>query len=83
MWNIHPFGNEADSIPIGELTVENGPDRIAIYGSLQITRDKAGLQLAQDLKELINATVTTLQAEQDLPDHVQITPAERVVNPFK
>jgi hypothetical protein len=83
MPDIQPFGNDADSIPFGDLTIENGTDRIALYGSLNITRDKAGLQLAQELKEVLDAVVTTLQADKNLPDHIPIAPVERVDNPFK
>jgi hypothetical protein len=78
---IKPFENEADSIDIGELTVENRLDRIELYGSAQITRDKAGLKLAQELKALIDAAVAKLQAE-DLPDHIPIEPPDSVDNPF-
>jgi hypothetical protein len=82
MSTIKPFQNEADSVVIGELTIENRLDRIELYGSLQITKDKEGLKLAQELKELIDAAVKALQAE-DLPDHVPIAPTENVDNPFK
>jgi hypothetical protein len=47
MQAIQPLSSDAASIPVGDLTIENGNDRIAIYGSLNITRDQAGLQLAQ------------------------------------
>jgi hypothetical protein len=70
MNSIKPFSGEADSIPIGDLTVENGPDRIAIYGSVNITKDKVGLALAHELKQLIDATVASLQAETNLPEHI-------------
>lgn len=43
MTKLTPFADDAASIPIGELTVENGTDRIALYGSLDLTRDKQGL----------------------------------------
>ncbi|MES2534707.1 MAG: hypothetical protein V4632_02445 [Pseudomonadota bacterium] len=82
MPTIKPFQNEADSIMIGDLTVENRLDRIEIYGSAQITRDKAGLKLAKELKKLVDATVTALQAE-ELPEQVPVKPAENVDNPFK
>jgi hypothetical protein len=82
MATIKPFKNEADSIMIGDLTVENRLDRVEIYGSAQITRDKEGLKLAKELKQLIDATVAALQAE-DLPDHVPVKPAENIDNPFK
>lgn len=79
---IKPFQDEAASIMIDDLTIENRLDRIELYGSLQITRDKAGLKLAKELKELIDATVAALQAEK-LPDHIAIQPPDEVDNPFK
>lgn len=79
---IKPFQNAADSVSLGELTVENGEDRIAIYGSLNITRDKEGLQLAQELKALLDETVKLLSSEK-LLDHIQTKPAEKIDNPFK
>jgi hypothetical protein len=68
---------------IGDLTVENRLDRIELYGSLQITRDKAGLKLAEEMKDLIDAIAATLRADKNLPDHITIAPAQRVDNPFK
>jgi hypothetical protein len=79
---IKPFRNEKESLSIGELTIENRLDRIDLYGSLAITKDKAGLQLANELKAQIDAVVEALQKE-SLPDHVAVMPAERVDNPFK
>jgi hypothetical protein len=79
---IKPFQNSSESAPLDDLTIENGEDRIAIYGSLNITRDKQGLKLAQELKALLDDTVKLLSSEK-LPDHIQIKPADRVDNPFK
>jgi hypothetical protein len=82
MSTIKPFQNEEDSIAISDLTVENRFDRIELYGSLAITKDKAGLAIAQELKTLIDDTVEALQAEH-LPDHVPIAPTDTIDNPFK
>jgi hypothetical protein len=82
MPTFKPFENEEDAVAINDLTIENRLDRIEIYGSLQITKDKAGLKLAKELEELINTTITALQTE-TLPDHVPVKPADKVDNPFK
>lgn len=85
MTTIKPFENEEDSINIGDLTVENRLDRIELYGSVQITRDKEGLRLALELKQLVDETVKALRAEEDakaLPDHISDAPTDRVDNPF-
>ena len=79
---IKPFQNEQETLTIGELTVENRLDRIEIYGSLAITKDQAGLKLAKDLRELLDAAVATMES-QPLADQVSTRAAGRVANPFK
>ena len=78
---IAPFANETDSLSIGELTIENREDRISIYGSIDITRDKEGLGNAEILQTLFNDIVASMNAE-TLPDKISIKPAENVPNPF-
>ena len=78
---IVPFANETDSLSIGELTVENREDRISIYGSIDITRDKEGLAHAEILQTLLNDIIAKMK-EGDLPDKISIKPAENIANPF-
>jgi len=83
MKKMQPFANDSESMSLGELTVENGTDKIAIYGSLDITRDKAGLQQARALKAVVDSIVKTMSQDKSLPD--QATPHEapqQVKNPF-
>ena len=62
---------------------ENGRERVAIYGSLDLTRDKAGLKLARELKAVLDAAVRRLEAAHDLPDAVPAPePPTSVQNPF-
>ncbi len=83
MTKLTPFADEGTSVSIGELTIENGIDRIALYGSLDLTRDKRGLKYAQALKALLDQTVERLQAEQDLPETLPAPRAPKTVrNPF-
>jgi hypothetical protein len=83
MTRFVPFANDAASTTIGQLTIENGTDRIALYGSLDITRDKQGLAQAQTLKILIDQTVQHLAALSDLPDAVAPdAPPKTIRNPF-
>jgi len=77
-----PFQNESDAFSINELNLENRLDRISIYGSLDITKDKEGLQCALLLKRLINATVDELKRDRNLPDKIAIKSLESVENPF-
>lgn len=83
MPTLKPFADDATAIAISELRVENGQDQIAIYGSLDLTRDKAGLKHAHDLKAVLDAVVRVLEADSSLPEH--IAPPEKpqtVKNPF-
>lgn len=45
-----PFENETASSAIYDLNLENGLDRINMYGNLQITKDQAGLKTAKALR---------------------------------
>lgn len=83
MAKMVPFADDAASVSIGALTVENGRDKVALYGSLDLTRDKQGLVHAQALQALLTQVVQRLEAMHDLPD---ATPAastpKSVPNPF-
>lgn len=80
---LQPFQNESQSLSIGELTVENRVDQVELYGSLAITRDKAGLQRARELKAVVDATLAQLEAATDLPEQIELRPTDSVDNPFK
>ena len=56
-------------------------DRVQLYGSLDITRDKKGLAHAKELLNLIEKVVKTLDGE-TLPDQVEILTPNTVANPF-
>ena len=81
---ISPFANESKSLGIGDLTIENRTDRISIYGSIDLTRDKAGLEHARMLKAVLDKVVQVLESEKNLPD--KIAPPDipdEVANPFQ
>ncbi len=80
---LQPFQNESQSLSIGELTVENRVDQVELYGSLSITRDKAGLQRVRELKAVVDATLAQLEAATDLPEQIELRPTDKVDNPFK
>lgn len=83
MPDIHPFQNEAEVVLFGDLSIENRTDRVSIHGSLDITRDRSGLADARALKACLDAIVTALEAEADLPDAVAAPkPSDEVENPF-
>ncbi len=83
MPDMTPFANDSAAIEIGDLKLENGRDRIACYGSLDLTRDKAGLALARQLQAVLAAVVQALEADAALPDTIP-PPKKRgtVKNPF-
>jgi len=80
---FRPFAEDAGVQTFAGFSIENGRQRIALHGSLDLTRDQAGLKRARALKSLLDAVVATLEAE-DLPDAVPKEPeaAEPVRNPF-
>ncbi len=81
---FQPFADTAAVRSVGALTVENGTDRIALHGTLDITRDKAGLADARFLKRTLDAIVSALEAA-DLPQRVAAAPEaapRSVPNPF-
>lgn len=80
---FQPFSDNSASLSIGEFTIENGTDKVALYGSLDITRDKSGLKQAKTLKAAVDAIVKALEQDKALPS--EIGPAEtpqQVKNPF-
>ena len=83
MTNFSPFQNESDAITLGDLKIENREDRIAVYGSLAITRDRAGLAGAKALKNILESIIKELEGEHDLPIRVAAAEAPaKVKNPF-
>lgn len=76
------YQNESDSFTIGsDLTVENRLDRISIYGSLELTKDKEGLQQAYELKCIVDSTIEALRGK-DLPERIKVQEPDSVDNPF-
>jgi hypothetical protein len=79
------FQNEAETRTINDLNIENRLDRVALFGSVDITRDAAGLALAWKLKEMLDGMIAVLSAEQAagaLPTQVTLAATDEVENPF-
>ncbi len=84
MTKLTPFADDAASVSIGKLIVENGTDRVALYGTLDLTRDKQGLAHARALKALLDQAVQVLETDKALPDAVPAPAAPTMVaNPFE
>ncbi|NHB56811.1 hypothetical protein [Acinetobacter shaoyimingii] len=77
-----PFQVGTESHAIHDLTIENGLDRINIYGNLQIGKDQQGLNAAKTLQALLNQVVSALEHEQNLPEKVQVQNEKEIENPF-
>ena len=84
MTKLVPFADDAASIAIDTLTIENGTAQISLYGSLDITRDQAGLEHARALKVIIDQAVQVLTSDPALPK--RLPPPDKpttVRNPFE
>ena len=80
---FNPFGPDAQAWTIEQMTVENDPARVSVYGRLDITPDRAGLENARALAALLNAVVARLEAEPELPAHAPVGPQTHpMINPF-
>ena len=80
---MKPYADDAASMTIGDLTLENGQDCVAVGGSLDLTRDKAGLAHARALKAALDAIVHVLESDAVLPDKIAPNKAAtEVKNPF-
>jgi hypothetical protein len=77
-----PFKNEAETFAIDQLTIENRLDKIQVYGSVELTRDKIGLERAKALKVLLDGVVAALVSE-ELPDRITVEQQTiTITNPF-
>lgn len=79
---IDAFENESESVNIDELVIENRFDRVSLYGSIDITKDKIGLEKIRTIKKEIDKIANKLENE-DLPDEIEILVVKIVRNPFE
>jgi len=80
---MKPHADDAASVTIGDLTLENGRDCVAVGGSVDLTRDKPGLAHARALKAVLDAVVHALESDTSLPDKVAPPkPVAEIKNPF-
>ena len=77
-----PFENGTESHAIHDLTVENQLDCVSIYGNLQLTKDRSGLQAAKALQALLNEVVYALEHEEHLPEKIFRQEEQEIENPF-
>ena len=80
---MKPFADDSAVTSVGDMRMENGRDRIAVYGSLDLSRDQAGLALAREMQRLLEEVIQVLEADANLP--TAVAPPKRpgkVPNPF-
>ncbi len=81
--SLKPFADEATALQIAGLTIENRLDRVALFGSIDLTKDRAGLRRARELRLLLEAIVSALEREGDsLPEAIEVKATDTVKNPL-
>jgi hypothetical protein len=82
--SLKPFADEATALQIGGLTIENRLHAVALFGSVDLTKDRAGLRRARELRALLEAVVSALEREGNaLPEAVEVGQGtDTVKNPF-
>lgn len=81
MSEFTPFGDGSDSVGIGDLTIEDAGQSVAIYGSLTVEATTTGLADAERLAAIAAAMVQRLKA-MDLPDALPDARITSRRNPF-
>ena len=81
--SFRPYADEAAALQIGDLTLENHLDRVVLFGSLDLTRDKVGLHHARTLRDLLAVVVVELERPgTELPEAIKTASTDTVKNPF-
>lgn len=78
-----PFQQGNESCQVGELTLENQTDCVSLYGNLQLHHDQLSLQQAMALRDVMQAVVNHLQAQEQLPERYVQPTLTWVDNPFQ
>lgn len=65
------YENDTDGFTTGNLLIQNGTDTITIEGTLNITKDKEGLEAALKLKRVVDAAIDALKRDRNLPDSLR------------
>jgi len=65
MAKLIPFADDSGLVSVGELTIEKGSDRIALYGSLEIIRDRSGLAQARAVRSILEQVVQSREAKRN------------------
>lgn len=65
------YENDTDGFTAGNLKITNGFDSIRVEGTLEITKDRAGLEAALKLKRSVDAAIDALKRDRNLPESIR------------
>lgn len=65
------YENDTDGFTTGNLLIQNGTDTIRVEGTLEITKDRQGLEAALKLKRVVDAAIDALKRDRNLPDSIR------------
>jgi hypothetical protein len=65
------YENDTDGFATGNLLIQNGTDIIRVEGTLEITKDRQGLEAALKLKRVVDAAIDALKRDRNLPDSIR------------
>lgn len=78
-----PFADDAAVQSFGAFSIENGTSRILLHGSLELTKDRSGLERAERIKVILDEIVAALESA-ELPEDLaeNLKSLTVVKNPF-
>ncbi|ADR35329.1 hypothetical protein Sulku_2679 (plasmid) [Sulfuricurvum kujiense DSM 16994] len=65
------YENDTDGFTTGNLLIQNGTHTIRVEGTLEITKDRQGLEAALKLKRAVDAAIDALKRDRNLPDSLR------------
>lgn len=65
------YENDTDGFTTGNLKIKNDLDVITIEGTLEITKDRQGLEAALKLKRAVDAAIDALKRDRNLPESIR------------
>lgn len=65
------YENDTDGFITGNLKIKNALDVITIDGTLEITKDRQGLEAALKLKRAVDAAIDALKRDRNLPESIR------------
>lgn len=79
---IEPYQNNAQSMQVGNLIIENQEDKISFYGDIDLYQNAQGLKDAKTLQALFTEIVQILEQQDLTANSEQQDNIKQVTNPF-